>query len=131
MATLTDVVGELGRKFEMAAQRVGDDEFNVVVRFADGRSQAVNVFVDDDLTGETWVVARSPIGDVEELDPIELLERNAAVGYPFVAVSDGQAFVCAQLPAAIVTVDLCQRMLMDVAVFADSLEEELVGGDER
>ena len=130
MAALGDVIDGVVRQHKVQVEKVDEDEYNVLVHFRDGRSQVVNVFVDDDAHGETWVIARSFIGDLQALDPVTLLERNAAPGYAFVAARDDRAFVCAQMPAASVDTDLCRRMLLDVAAFADALEEDMLGADD-
>ena len=130
MATLGAVILAVAREFNLDYEQVDENEYNLTIRFDDDRSQGVNAIVADDPHNETWVVITSEVGDIDDLDPVELLERNSAPGYTFVAVDEGRAKVYAQLPLAVVSTELCRRMLFDVAAFADALEEELLGSDD-
>lgn len=130
MPTLKDVIREVASRFEVVYRQTDDDAFVMEVAFDDGRTQVVAVGIEDDDDGETWVTAHSPIGAIVDLDAEALLEANSATGFAFVAVRDGEAYACAQLPLAVVDVDLCKAMIWSVAGFADSIEEEELGGDE-
>jgi hypothetical protein len=129
MATLGEVIESAAAEYEVAYDRIGADRYALTIAFEDDRRQRVEAHIERDGTGEEWLVVSSPVGPVDKLDPVELLRRNALPGYPYVAVEDTLAKVFAQLPLAVVDAALCRRMLIDVAVFADSLEEDLLGSD--
>jgi hypothetical protein len=130
MASLEDVIRDVASEFEVAYEQVGDDAFALEVAFDDGRTQLVTVGIEDDETGVSWVSVYSTIGAIEELDAESLLEANSGIGYAYVAVSEGEAYACAQVPMSNVDVGLCQAMIWSVAMFADGIEEVALGGDE-
>jgi hypothetical protein len=130
MPTLHEVIREVASRFELAYKQTDDDAFVLEVAFEDRRTQVVAVAIAEDDYGETWVTVHSMIGAIVDLDAEALLEANAATGYAFVATSDGEAFVCAQMPLSIVDAELCKAMIWSVASFADSIEEEVFGDDE-
>ena len=129
MATLGEVIESAASEFEIAYDRIGADRYALTIAFEDDRRQAVHAYIERDGTGEEWLVVSSPVGPVDAVDPVELLRRNALPGYAYVAVEDEQVKVFAQLPLAVIDAALCRRMFIDVAVFADSLEEDLLGRD--
>jgi hypothetical protein len=130
MASLEDVIRDVASEFEVAYEQVGDDAFALEVAFDDGRTQLVTVGIEDDEHGVSWVSVYSTIGALDELDAAALLEANSGIGYAFVAVSEGEAYACAQVPMANVDVALCQAMIWSVAMFADGIEDAAFGSDE-
>jgi hypothetical protein len=131
MATLSSIITELTKKFDMRSRKVSENEFVVQVKFDDDRSQKVEVAIREDEDGQNWVFMHSVIGSMEELDAAVLLKRNDAPGYAYIASDGDDAFVQAQVPLENCDVELCKDMLFNTARFADSLEAEFIGGDEE
>lgn len=109
-----------------------DQYYLLTVPFTDGRSQQVAVYLGTDDDNNEWFVTSSRFGELGELDASELLQRNDE-GYGFTYISareDGSVDVIAQFPLEVTTVDLARRAIIEVAAWADTLEDEFYGSDE-
>lgn len=105
--------------------------YSLTVPFTDGRSQAVVVFEGTDAQDNTWFVVSSRFGAIGDLDLADLMQRNFAhYGFGSVCASGDDATVLAQLPIEHVTVDLGKQLILGVAAWADTLEEEFYGDDD-
>lgn len=93
------------------------------------RTQLVGAFTDDDEDGDTWVMVYSVFGQRDKLDPWDLLARNFDVGLPYIAVGEEDVMVCASVRLDGLDADALEDVMSEVAYWADSLEDELVGGD--
>jgi hypothetical protein len=131
MATLSSIITQLSKKFDMPYRKINDHEFVLEVKFDDDRSQAVEVAIREDEDGQEWMFMHSVIGPIDELDAHELLKRNDAPGYAYVAADKDEAFVQAQIPLDSCDVELCKEMIFKTASFADALEDEFIGGDKE
>jgi hypothetical protein len=129
MASLESIIDDLAEKYDLPHKELGENHFAVEVKFEDDRSQVVEIAIRTDAGERDWILVQSEIGPVAELDALDLLERNCAVGYSFIAVAGDDAVVQAQIPLENCDVELCQEMILSVGQFADQLEEELLGGD--
>jgi hypothetical protein len=108
----------------------GDGEYSLEYPLDDERTQVVSAFVEQDAEGEDWVMAYSVFGRLEQLEPVDLLERTWGPGFTFIAVDEGDAMVCSSMPLQGLDGEMMEGLLGDVASWADTLEEELIGGDE-
>jgi hypothetical protein len=108
----------------------GDGEYGLEFPLEEDRTQIVSAFVEQDAEGEDWVMAYSVFGQLEQLDATDLLERNWGPGFTFIAADEGDAMVCSSMPLQGLDAEMMEGLLGDVASWADTLEEELVGGDE-
>jgi hypothetical protein len=121
---------ETGGKIDEVNEK--DQYYVLTVPFTDGRSQQLAVYLGQDDDGAEWFVASSRFGELSELDASALLQRNDS-GYGFTYVSareDGSVDVVAQFPLEITSVELAKRAIVEVAAWADSLEEEFYGDDQ-
>ncbi len=129
-------VGQLVRSLsrELGGSIDSADESNgiyvMTVPFTDGRSQQVTVFLGSDENNDSWFVASSSFGSINDLDLTELMQRNYShYGFASIGSADGNGTVIAQLPLEMVDVNLGKRLIIQVAAWADSLEEEFYGDD--
>jgi hypothetical protein len=123
ISRLRDLFRDVADALDVAPPTDDDDEFGLEFPFEEGTSKMVNAFVDDD-DGEAWVMIYSVFGKVEDLDPVNLLERNFSPGYTFIAVDQGDAMVCASYPLDDLDAESLEALLGDVASWADALESE-------
>lgn len=107
--------------------------YTLTISYDDDRSQAVTAHLQTDTHGENWIIVSSTFGEVADLDPVDLLKRNESfAGLAYVGVeSDGSAVVLTRMPLDNADEDLVARMVAATAAYADVLEEEFYGTDDK
>ena len=123
IARLRDLVRDAAEALEAEEPVEDDEEFSIDVPMDDSTTEPVSVFVADD-DEQPWVLVYSVIGNIEDLDPVDLLERNFSPGFPYIAVDEGEALVCASEPLDELDSDTLADLLANVASWSGALREE-------
>ncbi|MCS6800354.1 MAG: hypothetical protein RMM58_08050 [Chloroflexota bacterium] len=123
VARLRDLMREVADSLDIDPPIEEDDEFTIAYPFEDGRTKSVSAFVEDD-DGEPWVIVYSVFGSLDDLDPVDLLNRNFSPGYTFIAADEGDAMVMASYLLDDLDAESLEALVGDVASWAEALREE-------
>jgi hypothetical protein len=122
MATVSEVREYLESKYEV--QQVSEDFYQFLTYPDDDRSQMVYFDI-----GERYLRISSGFADVKTVAPMKVLEANSKI-HLGVQLHDGIYFLTHVIPMADLDPSEIDTGLLDVAVFADILEEQLTGRDD-
>jgi hypothetical protein len=129
VARLRDLMREVAEILKIDPPTEENEEFTIAYTFDDGSTKSVSVFLEEeDDDGAPWAIVYSVFGAIDDLDPIDLLNRNFSPGYTFIAADEGDAMVMASYPLDDIDAESLEALLGDVASWAAALREEFGSG---
>lgn len=122
---LRDLMMEVADSLGVTLEDRGDGEFSLAFPVDENRTQEVSAFVEEDDDGESWIMVYSVFATLDQVNPVDLLERNWGPGFTFIAADEGDVMVCSSMPLDGLDAEMLEGLLGDVASWADALAEEL------
>jgi hypothetical protein len=122
---IQDVLSKLGLRYRRQA-----DGLWLGFHLPDGRHQDILItpFVS---AGDAFVNFASRVADVDQVDPLDLLERNFSLALGHFCVHENQVWLVHTALLATLDIDEVREPIERLVVLADSFQEEFTEADDN